>query len=311
MSELINESSGARNPHAGICEGTAGATRGSTLTPGRKMKNLKKIESCLFSNETELPDETPIYKYLSIEAFLFLIEFNYLTFSRISKWPDHYEGARFEFFKEMKVKHKFSKKNKNDFFGSCWTLQAEESCLYEDPKDYQNAIDELQKNGSASMWDSFCKNGGVRIKTTLGKMNTLLEANLNRISIFRGRVFYEPEKSWGKTLCSSDLISKLFMKRVSFRHEAEYRYILVPNGKIKKPNIIVPIKDLFDFFDEILICPATASSKWITRTLYNIAVGISIRPGYSGTNYKNGKQFCRISQLYGLISESIGYYDMG
>lgn len=268
------------------------------------------ISPCLLQSEKDLPSETPIYKYLSIEAFLYLLEFRRVTFSRITNWPDAYEGTRFEFFKKIKNGHQFVDKGKKDFYASCWSLQTEELCLYDNPGEHQNAIDELQKNGSASMWESYCKNGGVRVKTTLGKMNNLLGAKLDNIAIFRGKVYYEPESSWNKTIKSDELITTLFMKRVSFRHEAEYRYILVPVGKIQEPIITVVLDDLFDFFEEILISPATSTTKWVTRTLYNIAVGISVDPKRLGTNHKNGKQFCKISQLYGLISETVGHYDM-
>ena len=275
------------------------------------MNNPIVIKPCLLQGENDLPIETPIYKYLSIEAFLYLLEFRQLTFSRITNWPDAYEGSRFEFFKKVKTDQHFADKEKEDFYASCWSLQFEDLCLYENSDEHQNALDELQRNGSASMWESYCKTGGVRVKTTLGKMNNLLENNLDKIEIFRGKVYYEPAASWNKTIKTSELITTLLMKRVSFRHESEYRYILVPEEKRQESIITVSIDDLFEFFDEILISPAITSSKWISRTLYNIAVGLSIDPNRSGINHKSGNQFCKISQLYGLISETIGHYDIG
>ena len=267
----------------------------------------------MLKGESDLPADTAIYKYLSIEAFLYLIKFQRLTFSRITNWSDAYEGSRFEFFKKAKNDQQFSKKRKDDFYACCWTLQTEDLCLYENTDEHKKALEELQRSGSASMWEGYCKNGGVRVKTTLGKMDALLQNKLKNSDIFkmfRGRVYYEPSTSWDKTSKISDLISTLFMKRVPFRHEAEYRYILVLNETVKEPVISVMIDDLYNFFDEILISPATNSKKWITRTLYNISVGISINPERSGTNSKNGNQFCKISQLYGSISETIGHYDM-
>lgn len=275
------------------------------------MDDKKVTNPCLLRGENDLSGETPIYKYLSIEAFLYLLEFRRLTFSRITNWSDAYEGSRFEFFKKIKQDHQFANNEKQDFYASCWSLQTEELCLYETSAEYQKAIDELQQNGSASMWGSYCKKGGVRVKTTLCKMNNLLEAELDKIAIFRGKVYYEPQGSWNKTLKCSELITTLLMKRVSFRHEAEYRYILVPEEKEQTPTLTVKIENLFDFFDEILIGPATVSTKWIPRTLYNMAVGLSIGPNMQGINHKNGKQFCKISQLYGHISQHIGHNDMG
>lgn len=40
------------------------------------------INPCLFEGEKDIPESTPLYKYLSVEAFLYLIEFERLTFSQ-------------------------------------------------------------------------------------------------------------------------------------------------------------------------------------------------------------------------------------
>ncbi|MGE5444933.1 MAG: DUF2971 domain-containing protein [Ignavibacteriales bacterium] len=225
---------------------------------------------------------------------------------------DAFEGYGYEFFKKATKDHQLA--NKDDFYGSCWSLQSEEKSLYEDVKEYELAIEELESEGSASMWESYCRNGGVRIKTTVGKINNLLSDYLEGFNIYRGRVFYEPASSWKKTKESyrnRDVVLTFFLKRISFRYESEYRYIIVPNKHIKENIVSVLINNiLYDFIDEILVSPATTSNKWISRTLYNI--GIRIPPPSSGLNSaKNGKQFCRISQLYGPISQVLGHQGMG
>jgi hypothetical protein len=275
------------------------------------MNNSLHIQPCLREGEDDFPADTPLYKYLPIEAFLYLNEFERINFTRITDWPDAYEGSRFEFFSKAKNDQRYSNKSKNEFYGSCWTLQTDDLCLYESTKEYDEAIKELLRNGSASMWDSYCPNGGVRIKTTIGKINKLILCGAQDCSVFRGKAYYEPATSWNKTIKTYDLVSTLFMKRVSFRHEAEYRYILVPNKESQELIISLPIGNLFEFIDEILISPATTSKKWVSRTLYNMSVGISLNPKHQGANHKNGKQFCRVSQLYGIISETLGHYEMG
>ena len=158
------------------------------------------------------------------------------------------------------------------------------------------------------MWETYCKNGGVRIKTTIGKLNKLFLTELDDSKLIkRGKVLYEPEGVW--TVESTDLASTFFTKRISFRHESEYRYILIPNEARKGKFIYVGIDNLFDFIDEIMVAPALKANKWISRTLYNIGVGISISPEQPA-NEKNGRRFCKISQLYGQISENIGHSDM-
>jgi hypothetical protein len=238
-----------------------------------------------------------------------LVVFYRLTFSRFASWPDAYEGFRFEFFKRLKEDPEFKDTNKNNFFGSCWTLQADDICLYENAEEYKLAIEELLQNGSASMWETYCKNGGVRIKTTLGKIYNLLVQHFGAFNIYRGKVYYEPAKSWNKSIKATDLASTLFMKRVSFRYEAEYRFILVSKSPLKETLISAPVASLFDFLDEILISPAIPSRIWISRTLYNIAVGIADSRG--SVNHKNGNQFCKISQLYSIVSQAVGHHQMG
>jgi hypothetical protein len=273
------------------------------------MEDQTNIKPCLLQGDNDLSSETPLYKYLSVEAFLYLIAFDRLTFSRFDSWPDAYEGFRFEFFKRLEEDPQFKDTNKNDFFGSCWTLQADDICLYENAEEYKLAIEELLENGSASMWESYCKNGGVRIKTTLGKINNLLLQHFGDFNIYRGKVYYEPAKYWNKSIKAVDLASTLFMKRISFRHEAEYRFILVSKSPMKRTIVLAPIVSLFEFLDEILISPAIPSRIWISRTLYNIAVSISEKKG--SINKKNGNQFSKISQLYSVVSQAVGHCQMG
>ena len=269
---------------------------------------MPEIEPYLLRGDDDLPDETPLYNYMKIEEFLHLIEFKRLIFSRITSWPDSYEGFLFEFFKRVQNDPLLKDNKKDDFYGSCWSLQTENICLFRNDREYQSALKEIRESGSASMWESYCKNGGVRIKTTLGNLNKLFLKELSECKLIeRGKVLYEPEGIW--TIESADLISTFFTKRISFRHESEYRYILIPNEYPKGKLIYVAIDDLFDLIDEIMVAPAIRANKWISRTLYNIGVGISISPGRPA-NEKNGKQFCKISQLYGLISHELGHFDM-
>jgi hypothetical protein len=258
-----------------------------------------KIQPCLQKGEKDLPNEAPLYKYLSIEAFLYLLHYKQLTFSRFASWPDAYEGFRYQLLQQYKNDPQFAEITKDHFFGSCWTLQTEDSRLYDNRKEHLLAEEDLQRNGSAAMWEAYCRNGGVRIKTSLGRINDLLENNLSSFKGFRGKVYYEARTDFQKTTKYSNVVSALFMKPVAFRHEAEYRYILVPKTSVKKTIVTVPFGDLFEFIDEVLISPANNSTKWISRTLYKIVAEDAIARRWQ-------KPFCKISQLYGLISESIG-----
>ena len=263
------------------------------------------METCIIGENSKLEAETPIYKYLSMEAFLYLLRYRTLMFSKLTSWPDAFEGARFEFFRQMKKDDEYSNKTKELFFGSAWTLQTENSCLYSDSDEYKKAEDELCKCGSASMWEGYCKNGGVRIKTTIGKIEAVLNQQANDYKCHKGEVHYVPSDYWKKTLSTSGLISKLFIKRVSFRHESEYRFILVANENSKANQVFFDVGRLYDFVDEFLISPAISNNVWIARMLYHYAVSTSISLDIPGSNHKNGKQYCRISNLYGNISHEI------
>ncbi len=256
------------------------------------------VSPCLPPGEDDLPDDTPLYRYLSTNAFLHLREFGQLGLSRICDWPDAYEGLAFEFLnKHRKDPHLFGR-NKDDLYGSCWTLHTEDARLYT-PEDHSVAMRELGQHGSAAMWESYCKNGGVRIRTSLGKITGLLEKSRRNGQGFRGKVQYVPgDKVIDQAMISLGTASGLFIKRTVFRHEAEYRYIVLPEEISSTGIIPVAIDKLYDLLDEVLISPATPAESWVSRSLYLYAVGIS-----RGSNTKNGRMFCRISQLYGTISQ--------
>ncbi len=269
-----------------------------------------KTEICLFDGEQDLPEETPLYRYLSTESFLHLMEFKRLLFTRITDWPDSFEGSRFAFLSKAHNQIDFPGRTKDDFFAICWSLQTEDRRLFDHDADHDKAVEEIRENGSAAMWESYCKNGGVRIATTAGKLNKLFESRTADCKVFRGKVYYEPIDSWGVTIKAPTLVSTLLHKRVSFRYESEYRYILVPDHATHDPVVTAEIDSIYQFLDEILVSPATSRNKWISRTLYQVGVDLTINRENHCVNSKDSHQFCRISQLYNAISQTIGYLDM-
>jgi hypothetical protein len=155
------------------------------------------------------------------------------------------------------------------------------------------------------MWEVYCSNGGARIKTTIRKVEELLETKAKDYMGYKGKVCYEPSDYWDKTMKSHGLVSKLFIKRVSFRHESEYRFILVTESGNKKNRIFIDVDQLHDFIDEFLISPAVENRVWISRMIYHYAVDTFVSPKSSYINGKNGEQLCKISNLYGNITEEI------
>ncbi len=262
------------------------------------------IRPCLRVGEKDISKDVKLYRYLPTNAFLYLITFKELLFTRITDWPDSFEGSRFDFLKKIStLKDDFPGLTKYDFFAMCWSLQSEDRRLFNNDEDHKNAVEEILKNGSAAMWENYCKNGGVRIATTVDKLNMLLESKTSNCTIYRGKVYYEPERSWDITIKVPTLISTLFHKRISFRYEDEYRYIFVPNEKVSNSVIGVKIENLYWFLDEILVSPATSKNKWISQTLYHIGVELTINKDNKCVNSKDNHRFCRISQLYEKVSE--------
>lgn len=260
----------------------------------------------VFDGDVGLDVETPVYRYLPLESFFHLFRNRTLWFQRISSWPDAFEGARFEFFKTIRTDDAHARCHINSFLGSSWTLQTENWAVYSDDEDCQSAEAELKDSGSAAMWESYCKNGGVRIKSTIGKIESLLDEHAEGYECYRGRIAYESSRHWKKSIKTQTLISKLFLKRVPFRYESEYRFVLVASGFDEAPRrAFYPLGDVFEFVDEFLISPAVKDREWISRMLYEYATSISISPHRAGTNFKNGQKYCRISNLYGNISEEL------
>ncbi|MCF8383300.1 MAG: hypothetical protein K9G39_06840 [Chlorobium sp.] len=268
-----------------------------------------KIIECLFLEEENIQLSTPIYRYLSLESFLFLLEFKRIPFSKIKNWPDSFEGSHFDFMsrqhKENHAKHNVI----SDFYASCWTLQEEPRVLYSTEREHKNAVEELKQHGSAAMWQSYCQNGGVRIKTTIGKFVDICQEYPSGYTIYHGPVYYAAANSFSKTIKAPDQIYTLLHKRVSFRYESEYRFILITDSEKNHSIETVPTGDLFDFIDEILVSPATETGEWIARTIYHMGLDITIDyPKRTDINSKDGKRFCRISQLFKRISEDVGYH---
>jgi len=141
-----------------------------------------------------LPESTVIWRYFSLDKFLYLILHKELYLSKIMTLDDKKEGSRPPEFKLLNLyvpiggvsnKYKASRealKSKqvrdNQFlvsasntFVNCWSMNKSESfalwCIYTD------------------------KNYGIAVKSTIGKLKESIKSNSHSINI--SRVFYEPD----------------------------------------------------------------------------------------------------------------------
>lgn len=238
---------------------------------------------------------------MSIEAFLYFFQHQKIIFLKVTNWPDSYEGGRLELSNRISPGNEFSKNKLEDFYGCCWSLERVDPKFFGNTIESKHAHTELDRLGSVAMWGSYCKNGGVRIKTTIGKIINVLNSDANQdFKTFHGKVKYEAASYFSEK--PVDPISTLFIKRFPFFYESEYRFILINGSQNSNDIREFNVGGFLNFVDECLISPAANSKKWVPGSLFSLINNITCIPGF-GANMKNGQKFCRISSLYGHITE--------
>lgn len=240
-------------------------------------------------------NDMPLFRYFNLPSFLFLMGSRCLHFEQITKWPDKFEGSSYKlssniFFNELTLPCE-------SIWGNCWTQEVDVKECHADEASFIRANMELYKNGSAAMWGSYCVECGVRVKSTVGKVELAIAKFLDKadVDFEHGPVEYVPD-----LVIKEEPRRALFHKRIPFRYESEYRF-LVADKTGKRTSVEVPIGDPFDFFDEMLVSPTTDSNGWITDMIYQ---SIASSVGLEGST-KKGKQFARKSQLYSCTSQNI------
>ena len=101
---------------------------------------ISDVNVCLVENEADLSADTPLYRYLSTDSFLHLVEFKRLPFTRITNWPDSFEGSRYTFLSKVHKEDDFPGRGKNDFYAMCWSLQIDDPRLFAVDKDHKKAV---------------------------------------------------------------------------------------------------------------------------------------------------------------------------
>lgn len=249
----------------------------------------------------EMPDDTPIYKYMSRDVFFnhFFKNRGTIQFQQVSNWKDGQEGLLKEFIDKCQGEDRNIK-----YLGCCFTLEQDMSCAL-DSSLYAAENDELAEFGSDAMWQIYCPDGGVRVKTTIGKIRSAIGSCDEGIKLIKnGKVFYLPNSLPSSYSISNVDNNSLFIKRVNFRHEVEYRFILEKKGGEK---FFLPV-DPFEMVDEFLISPAdTEDTKILAKCMYrNITAEVEKEVGYKfSVGEVESKPPVRISQLYGCVSQEV------
>jgi hypothetical protein len=214
-------------------------------------------------DDNQFTDDTNVYKYLSLESLIFICTFKCLLFNSIKNWKDFGEGSLYSFLLKSGV---YRKTEVGSYLGSSWTLQNCEE-LDVNRKKMESAKKELEKQGSASMWETYCRNGGVRIKTTIGKILKSINDDKCKYKVFRKKVYYAPDDYYEDEKNIDQIEKLLFRKRYSYSYESEYRFLLLDDTNLKS-KAYIPINPMHDLIDSILICPNGKTKEWISQSLY-------------------------------------------
>lgn len=236
----------------------------------------------------ELNDSTCIYKYFSECDFIkYILNDKTLLFKNVKNWKDSHEGRLKEFIEQTK------RIETQQYLGCCWSLEQDDSLLYKDWNDGNSSANaDLKKYGSDALWQIYSGNCGVRIQTTIGKVKQAIKSSHNIDLIKHGQVVYLPDFVNGLATTNVNE-NALFIKRIPFRHEMEYRFI-VKDKNCQNSNVIININP-FDLIDEVLISPGIGSDEAKIRSLYNKLTSHQCFGSYK----------VQISQLYGYISQEI------
>ena len=118
-----------------------------------------------------LPNNTPIYRYISESTAKKMFENFTIRFNSLKSWNDKIEGFMLEKAANLKNDYK-NKIYVDQYHGSCWSIEINEK-YFNNSDEYIFAKREVEDNGLSHMWESYCSGNGIRIKSTIGKVLNL------------------------------------------------------------------------------------------------------------------------------------------
>lgn len=188
--------------------------------------------------------DSSVYRYLSIESFIYLLESKKLTFTHVNEWDDPWENVLSNAVTE-KDDGMFEKpiyRASDYIYGQCWT----------------------KKEESDAMWRIYSpQKTGVKIKVSL-KNFELIEGT-DFLDIENVIYFSNMDDLMQKTNADKSRFSTAKLKRDAFSHEEEIRIFTHPDylGKgianfEKRINLSLRLEL---FIDSIVIDPRV--DKWV------------------------------------------------
>lgn len=182
---------------------------------------------------TTPPEDTVLWRYMSLTRFMNLLEHKKLWFSRLDKFEDPLEGT----FTDVELEHlrnlpvvpsprgpepvgesylRLMELGRVSHYASCWREG---------------------KHESMAMWDIFGKLGvSVAIKSDIGRLKAAVGSCEK--GVFLGRVNYLPWEEMATY--PNNAILQCFRKDRSYDHEAEVRAVISALGNDPRYNLTRP-----------------------------------------------------------------------
>ncbi|MGC3989429.1 MAG: DUF2971 domain-containing protein [Chthoniobacteraceae bacterium] len=161
-------------------------------------------------------------------------------------------------------------------------------------------------NQDAAMWSNY-GNGGVAIRTTVGKLKAMLEAHTKENFAF-GKMRYiqyqEDELNPEKLRDAKFILRPHFLKRSEYKNENEVRFVVAAPAKEKTQGIILKQIDPKLWIEEIILWPGLKPLEVDALKIAIHKIAPKIRCNYSDLlgHQKN--------QLFATLESSYENYDL-
>lgn len=165
---------------------------------------ISDVEKMRIKIDTSLGNDTPIYRFISLEGFLSFVENRQTYVTRIATWEDKWEAIleRVPTIDDTGTEIQAISVFYSDLFGQSWTLLSE----------------------SDALWKIYSPNRtGIAISSTIEKFNLIQELN----NCYVGKVIYfEGNRDLiEKAKLSQSEFHTACLKRAVFKHEKEVRLV--------------------------------------------------------------------------------------
>lgn len=203
-------------------------------------------------------DETQLWRYMSIEKYLFLVAKSQLYFCRADKFRDPWEGVLPKLVSDEIKQVEFGdtvlqsiSALQKTMFVNCWHAANHES---------------------AAMWDAYGHtNGAIAIMSTVGRLKHAISKASEGIHL--GSVQYEDYENGNYN--RGNTLKAYFTKRKSFSHEQEVRALFWWTGSRGKPldfnqapeNFQISI-DTHSLIERVFVSPT--SGTWLVEIISDL-----------------------------------------